>query len=67
MRKIEWLLNLVIRSFFGIIGIHYLNFFFGIGGIFVKVGINPVSVLTVGILGFPGFVGLYLIEFYRLL
>ena len=67
MQKIEGFLNVIIRSFLGIIGIHYLNFFLDVGGILVKVGLNPVTVLTVGILGFPGFFGLYLIEFYRLL
>ncbi|MDE7043434.1 MAG: pro-sigmaK processing inhibitor BofA family protein, partial [Acetatifactor sp.] len=36
-------------------------------GVPIEVGINPFTVLTSGILGFPGLVALYGIGFYRIL
>ena len=65
--KSEWLLNLTLRSILGMVGIFFTNFALSAAGISVGVGINPVTVLTTGILGFPGFLGLYGLGFYKLL
>ena len=65
--KSEWLLNVTVRSILGTIGIFFTNLALSAAGIPVGVGINPITVLTTGILGFPGFVGLYGLGFYKLL
>ncbi|MCM1569464.1 MAG: pro-sigmaK processing inhibitor BofA family protein [Roseburia sp.] len=66
-KKGEWLLNLVMRSVLGIIGIHFMNAALSAVGLSLGIGINPVSVLTIGILGIPGFLALYGLGIYRLL
>lgn len=65
--KFEWLLNILLRSIFGIIGMHFLNIFLAGMGISLGIGINPVSVLTVGFLGIPGFLALYGLGLYHML
>ena len=66
-RKIEWLINFVLRAVMGTIGIYFLNGLLLARNISVVVGINPVTFLTSGILGFPGVAMLYGINFYMLL
>lgn len=66
-RKIEWIINFVLRAVMGTIGIYFLNSFLLAREISVAVGINPVTVLTSGILGFPGLVVLYGINFFKVL
>ena len=66
-RKIEWIINFVLRAVMGTIGIYFLNNFLIIRDISVTVGINPMTVLTSGILGFPGLVVLYGINFFKVL
>lgn len=66
-RKTEWLLNLVMRSILGTVGIYFINMVLGFLGISLGVGINAVTVLTSGILGIPGLLALYAIGIYRLL
>lgn len=65
--KAEWLLNMVMRSVLGTIAIYFINMIIGFLGISMNVGINPVTVLTCGILGIPGLLVLYGIGFYQLL
>ncbi len=65
--KMEWLLNIVMRSILGTIGMYFVNSTLAAAGISLGVGINAVTVLTTGILGLPGFVALYGLGFYRLL
>lgn len=65
--RMEFLLNFMLRAVFGLIAIYFINSFLqgqGLGG---SVGINPVSFLTSGILGFPGIALLYGINFYFIL
>ena len=50
-KKIQMLLNFMIRIVLGGIGIIYANDFFTSQGIAISVGLNPVSLLTIGILG----------------
>ena len=66
-RKIEWIINFVLRAVMGTIGIYFLNNFLMLKDISVMVGINPMTVLTSGILGFPGIVVLYGINFFKVL
>ncbi|MCM1262042.1 MAG: pro-sigmaK processing inhibitor BofA family protein [Butyrivibrio sp.] len=66
-RKIEWIINFVLRAVLGTIGIYFLNNFLLSSNILVTVGINPMTVLTSGILGFPGLVVLYGINFFKIL
>lgn len=65
--KLEWLLNLVMRSILGTVAIYFINMGLDNFGISLGVGINAASVLTSGILGFPGVVALYAIGIYHLL
>ena len=58
-KRAEWFLNFVLRSVSGTILICFINWGLGILGIAVTVGINVATVLTVGILGFPGIFALY--------
>ena len=66
-RKMEWVLNIFMRSILGTIAIYFINSGLATIGIDVGVGINPVTVLTSGILGFPGLAAIYGIGFYRIL
>ena len=65
--KKEWVLNLLMRSVLGIIAIYFINAILVGLGYSCGIGINSVTVLTSGILGFPGLVALYGIGFYYLL
>lgn len=66
-KKIEWIINFVLRAVLGTIGIYFLNNFLIASNISAAVGINPMTVLTSGILGFPGLVVLYGINFFKIL
>ncbi len=66
-RRTEWLLNAVMRSILGTIAIYFVNLALGALGISLGVGINAVTVLTSGILGFPGVLALYGIGIYQML
>lgn len=66
-RKIEWIINFVLRAVLGTIGIYFLNNFLLASNISAAVGINPMTVLTSGILGLPGLVVLYGINFFKAL
>lgn len=48
------LLNFFLRMVYGAVGIQALNLFFTAIGVSVSVGLNFVSLLTVGALGFSG-------------
>ena len=66
-RKMEWLLNVLMRSILGTIAIYFVNGALAGMGISLGVGINPLTVLTSGILGFPGLVAIYGVGFYNYL
>ena len=63
--KAEMLLNFLVRTVLGIMAI--LNMLLAGAGIEGSVGINPISVLTVGSLGTGGLALLYGILFYNML
>ena len=58
-KKMQMLLNFMIRVVLGGIGIIYANDFLASQEIAISVGLNPVSLLTIGILGIGGFALLY--------
>lgn len=66
-RKVEWLVNFILRAVMGTIAIYFLNYFLAMRQISVAVGINPLTILTSGILGFPGIAVLYGIHFFKIL
>lgn len=66
-RKAEWMLNILMRGILGTVAIYFINNTLSGLGISVEVGINPITVLTSGILGFPGLVALYGIGIYKIL
>ncbi|MGN0308930.1 MAG: pro-sigmaK processing inhibitor BofA family protein [Lachnospiraceae bacterium] len=61
------ILNLVYRGVGGTILIFFINQLLLILGFSISVGINPGTVLTSTILGFPGVILLFGIKFYGLL
>ena len=61
------ILNFIIRSISGCLMIFLLNKLLENEEILVSVGLNPGTVLTAGMLGFPGVIMLFGIKFYTLL
>lgn len=66
-QKSQLLLNFLVRAVLGMISIYFVNSFLESQNINMLVGINPISAVTVGILGISGFVLLYGIMLYQLL
>ncbi len=65
--KMEWMLNIVMRSILGTIALYFINIMLASAGISLPIGINALTILTSGILGIPGLVALYGIGIYRML
>nr|WP_296265758.1 pro-sigmaK processing inhibitor BofA family protein [uncultured Merdimonas sp.] len=59
--------NIFVRMVLGIAIIFFVNEFLSSQDISVQVGINPITILTSGILGIPGVALLYGIGFYGIL
>ena len=55
------------RSVLGTIAIYFINAALAGAGIDLGIGINALTVLTSGILGFPGLLAIYGIGLYRIL
>lgn len=66
-RRAEIILNFFVRTILGVIGIYFTNLLLANLGIEGAVGINPISILTVGSLGTGGFGLLYGILLYNML
>ena len=66
-QSVEKVLNFVMRGILGTIAIYFINAVLEKMGFSLGVGINAATVLTSGILGFPGLMALYGIGFYKLL
>lgn len=66
-KNTEWMLNVLMRGILGTIAIYFVNEALSGLGLPIVVGINPVTVLTSGILGFPGVIALYGIGIYKIL
>lgn len=60
----EIMLNFLLRAVFGMIAIFLVNSFLQGRGLQGSVGMNPLSFMTSGILGFPGVALLYGIKIY---
>ena len=63
----ERILNFLLRGILGTIAIYFINGALAKMGISLGIGINAATVLTSGILGFPGVVVLYAIGIYKIL
>lgn len=66
-RKSEIIINFIFRAVMGTIGIYFINQLLVWQQIDLSIGLNPLTVLTSGTLGFPGLVLLYGINLYGLL
>ncbi len=64
-KKVEWLLNIMMRCIIGTLAIYFVNKGMENFGIVLGVGINEITILTSGILGVPGLLALYGIGIYR--
>ncbi len=62
--KVEIFINLVLKSLMGIVGIYFVNFVLVSIGLELGVGINLLTILTVGLLGIPGFILVFGIGLY---
>lgn len=58
-QRAQLLLQFLVRLALGAVCIFFTNDFLKNQGILLEVGLNPATLLTVGILGFNGFVLLY--------
>lgn len=63
----EWLFQFVFRAVTGTLIIFFLNGFLVSQGISIAIGINPITIITSGVLGFPGLIMLYGINLYHFL
>lgn len=63
-KKIDVLLNLLLRLVFGILGIYIINKCFEYGQVPIRAGINEITILLVTFLGIPGFLLIYAIPLY---
>ena len=63
----ERILNVLMRGILGTIAIYFINSLLEGAGISLGVGVNAFTVLTSGILGFPGLLALYVIGIYKAL
>ncbi len=63
----ERILNVFMRGILGTIAIYFINSLLEGAGISLGVGVNAITVLTSGILGFPGVLALYVIGIYKTL
>lgn len=66
-RRLEWLLNLLLRGVLGAVAIYFINLAVIERGYPALVGINPATVLTCSVLGFPGLAALYGLQIFYLL
>ena len=66
-RRAEFLINILLRSVTGTAVIYFVNQILASQQLQTMVGVNPVSVLTSGILGLPGLALLYGIHIFQFL
>jgi len=66
-RQLEWLMNLLLRGVLGAVAIYFINLAVAGQGYPTLVGINPATVLTCSVLGFPGLAALYGLQVFHLL
>ncbi len=61
----EAILDFLLRMIVGTLAMFLINSLLESVGLFGVVGVNGTTVLTCGILGFPGLAALYIFEFYK--
>ena len=61
------LLNFLLRGLYGSVVIILTNYLFDSMGISLEIGLNPITLLTCMILGFPGLLLVFGINFFMLL
>ena len=66
-KGVRIIVNLFVRVVVGIALVFFVNEFMSLQEVPVQVGINPITVLTSGILGVPGVALLYGLSFYGIL
>lgn len=66
-RKAQSLLNFLVRTILGAVGIFFINQMLAKQGIMLAVGLNPITLLTTGTLGFGGLALLYGISAFKFL
>lgn len=64
LKKIEWIINFLLRAVLGIILVYCCNSILHKIGVTNLPGINTVNIASIGILGIPGIILLYGITFY---
>lgn len=64
---LTWGIQIIMRGFVGLVAIYFINLFLEQQGIIGQVGINIVTFLASGTLGFPGVALLYGITFFGIL
>lgn len=65
--RTEWIINFMLRGVMGMMSIYFLNLLLADVLPGIRIGYNPITFVTTGILGFPGIAMLYGINFYMLL
>lgn len=65
--RIELLINFVLRGVLGMMMIYLGNYVLSGRVPGIEIGYNPITFLTAGVLGFPGVLMLYGIDFYMLI
>lgn len=65
--RVEWMINFLLRGVLGMMSIYFMNLLLADVLPGMRVGYNPITFLTTGILGIPGIAVLYGINFYMLL
>jgi len=58
-RRVDIVLNFILRAVVGIVVISIINQILGTQNTLITVGVNPISVITTGVLGLPGVALLY--------
>lgn len=64
--KAKLLLRVLVRMILGGISIYFINLILGKNGISTIIAINPLTILTSGLLGFPGVFLLFAVYFLSL-
>lgn len=62
--RTQLFVNFVVRAVIGTAMIFFVNQVFNVNGIDIRVGMNPATIVTSGVLGTPGVALLYGISFY---
>ncbi len=65
--RAEWIINFILRGVLGMVMVYFANYFLSGRVPGIEIGYNLVTFITTGILGFPGVLMLYGINFYMIL